>query len=246
MRTAILATGIAESPHVDQLLTEPAFRRATRNMAMAYAAVQSLLTSLPSEWVAKHAPTWSAVLGTSDGELDVTVQFLKIFGGSAMARPFLFQSSLHNATLGFLSERFGWRGAGATLCGYDTSGEQALEAASEWTCQTSSPYAVAIAVEGLVEGAGDALTAIYPREVTLREGAAAILLARAEASEWKPLAWYEGWDTLPGLDVAFEKPYYDASALELLARALQSPVPPAEVLRRRPDGLVSRLHLRYA
>lgn len=97
------------------MTNRPELRRATRNMVAALEQVEALLATLPDGWLDAHRAI-PVVVGTDDGELATTTAFLETLGRTGVARPFLFQSSLHHATLGFLSERLGLRGPGFTVC----------------------------------------------------------------------------------------------------------------------------------
>ena len=90
----------------DQLA--PTFRRATKNMTLATLACQEILKTLP-ESVCKNEI--SVVLGTHFGEVPSTLDFLT----GVTASPTLFQNSLHNSTLGFVTVTLGFTGPAVTV-----------------------------------------------------------------------------------------------------------------------------------
>jgi 3-oxoacyl-(acyl-carrier-protein) synthase len=242
MIAAILATGVYRPETVDSLLAQPEFRRSTRNMALAYSTIQDLCERLPPNWLSANADRLAFVLGTSHGELDATVQFLTGLGASGMARPFVFQSSLHNATLGFLSQMLKLRGPAVTVSHHYYTGEDALTVGGDLLSDGSSEFALVVGIDGLISGTESAFQSTYPPGIKLTEGAGAVLLGRADEKSLPPLAWLEKCSR-EKTTLSPRLPHYDANAVECLARAVREPS-----VRRlelpKPDQTLSVLSLR--
>lgn len=89
----------------------PIYRRATPNMALANIACMQILERNPS--IKKE--DLSFVLGTAFGEVESSLKFLKTYAEEGIARPNLFQNSLHNSTLGFVTIQLGLTGPAMTV-----------------------------------------------------------------------------------------------------------------------------------
>jgi hypothetical protein len=214
-------------------------------MCLAYSAIESLLAQLPDGWLESARAKLGMVLGTSHGELDHTIQFLRGLGAAGVARPFLFQNSLHNATLGFLSQRLGICGPGFTVSHRFGSGEDSLELATDLIDSGALDFCIAVGVESLAPDFETVLTSTYPAKVKLTEGAGAVLLSRADISPLPPLAFLTGLsrDAVPSPPPASLNAYYDSNAVECLANAISKPVIPARIRMEKPDGRKSWIEL---
>ena len=88
-----------------------AFRKASLNMALSSLvcekAIQSI-SNVPRENVA-------FILATHFGEIESSLEFLKTYYETQMPRPILFQNSLHNSTLGFVTIHLGLTGVAMTV-----------------------------------------------------------------------------------------------------------------------------------
>jgi len=105
MKLVILGRGRFQADELEGLQTPPAWRKATRNMIMATISMERALAAQPG-FVERHREDMGLVLGSSSGELDTSAEFLTTLSRAKMARPLLFQNSLHNATTGFASIHF--------------------------------------------------------------------------------------------------------------------------------------------
>ncbi len=119
----------------------PALRKATRNMRFALEALGRAFKQAP-ELGRLAREDVSLVVGTNSGELDTSSEFLLTMENTGLARPLLFQNSLHNSTAGFLSIHFGVKGPLFTVSnGLATPGE-AVELArlllSEGQCRAAA------------------------------------------------------------------------------------------------------------
>jgi 3-oxoacyl-(acyl-carrier-protein) synthase len=191
---------------------DSSFRKATRNMMMGYAAIEPLLAKVPQ--LAKAA----FVLGSSYGELEVTKEFLNTLDTQGLARPVLFQSSLHNATLGFLSLKLGIRGPSITVSHRYLTGENCLEAAS-------------LMIESGVELCLTAAVDTRATGILIDEGAAALLLTNEQGAHKLGLPTlaviesvrYGGSRKNEGPPLRGE--YYDSNALEKVVDFISSGTP---------------------
>lgn len=124
----ILSSGLADEMSVSPLQSMAAFRKASKKMMLSYAAVASAINSIGlSKDVLKES---GLVLNTGFGEIEATGGFLKAFAELGVARPLLFQNSLHNSTTGFLAIQFGIHGPVLTVNHRTQGGDEALEIAS--------------------------------------------------------------------------------------------------------------------
>ncbi len=214
MKVTCLAYGIARETSVAALATQPEFRKATRNMIYACAAVGELMGSLPNAWLEQNLSQMAVVVGTSEGELNTTFHFLKGLP-SAGARPFLFQSSLHNATLGFVTQKFKLRGPGLTVSDSHQSGETALETAATLIRSGVAGHVLVLGVDGIVEGAEEEFAKRSMTAAKLSAGSAAVLLGGPDGSGLPILADFVG------APETTEPLHYGAQAVERLAEALR-------------------------
>ncbi|HEX4924917.1 MAG TPA: beta-ketoacyl synthase chain length factor [Bdellovibrionales bacterium] len=146
----------------------PEFRRATANMKLCASALERLFEQAP----ALDRRSCGLVLGTSFGELETTSDFLGTLAAQGVARPLLFQNSLHNATTGFLSLHFKMQGPTATLCDRAHAGHYALTTALLWLEAGLTDWVIAIECDTPVPA--------LPHEPLPRAGAAAALLTRSD------------------------------------------------------------------
>ncbi|RYZ87050.1 MAG: hypothetical protein EOP06_13375 [Proteobacteria bacterium] len=154
---------------------DPAFRRATRNMALATLVTEKVLESLP---VHVQKDEISFVVGTHFGEIDSTLEFLHGCYELNTARPILFQNSLHNSTLGFVSMRLGLTGPAMTVsCDRDTAsasvnlGETLLEL---------TPYVLVCTVDCLPKALKAEYLRAYPFIESYVDRAHCALYARSD------------------------------------------------------------------
>ena len=126
----VVGTGKARLGDVEAWRDLPEFRKASVPMMLAAKALEHSLASLTPSALRNKADL-GLVVGVDHGELEVTKDFLVTLAQKGIARPFLFQSALHNATLGFLSMRHGLTGPGLTTSTHEFAGEDALELAAD-------------------------------------------------------------------------------------------------------------------
>lgn len=238
MRLAILATGVASPARIAELEARPEFRKATRNMTLACAAALELA---PSVDFSAAGAALGTVLATSHGELEATVQFLRGLGASGIARPILFQNSLHNATLGFVTQRLGLTGPGFTVSQRSQSGEDALRLAHDLIHGGVVARCLVLGVDSVAPSIETALRGTYPAGTVLRDGAGALLVAEAGAAV--SLAHLGPIEIASTGAPATCPAHYDASAIEAIARVVASADAPEVLGLRKPDGTETRVRL---
>jgi hypothetical protein len=88
----------------------PEFRKASVNMAAATLAFDKCLGGQQNV-----GAKIGIVVGTHFGEVEASLDFLYLWQTEKVAKPILFQNSLHNSTMGFLSKHFGIKGPGMSI-----------------------------------------------------------------------------------------------------------------------------------
>jgi hypothetical protein len=124
----ISAASVDFSEHLE-ILKRPGFRKATTNMALAIAAIEKAITQIKSIFEDNRSD-FGLVLVSNSGELETTIDFLKTLDNLKIARPFLFQNSVHNATAGFLSIHLELNSPAVSISSGTFSEEQAIETAN--------------------------------------------------------------------------------------------------------------------
>lgn len=147
MSVFVLGAGTAQQAELAALAKLGEFRKATPNMMLAYSAITAALGEVTGESALPKEEPIAMVLGSSYGELDVTQEFLATVGSTGVARPLLFQSSLHNATLGFLTLKLGITGPTFTVSSGALTGERALETAMALLEGGLTKYCLVVGVE---------------------------------------------------------------------------------------------------
>lgn len=178
MKICVLGAGIADQKsNLESLQSRPAFRKATRNMQLSCFAIEQAIQALPAD----QRDQTALILGSGLGELDITQQFLSTLATSKMARPILFQSSLHNATIGFLSIQLGMTGPSFTVSNGPQTGENCLELACSLLQNGDCLYSLVVGVDSKVPSF----------DVDLGEGAGAVLLTTEKGllPSHRPLGW---------------------------------------------------------
>lgn len=110
----VLAAATFHERDLASFALPPDWRKATRNMILATASMQRALERVPGLNVTGDDQV-GFVLGSVAGELETTGDFLATWAKMRMARPVLFQNSLHNATTGFASIHFKLTGPSFTV-----------------------------------------------------------------------------------------------------------------------------------
>ena len=240
MRIAIIGMGTAKGKDLASLKAKPEFRKATVNMTSASASQDEALSPFSGELTSENLNSSVLILGSSHGELETTVSFLDYLSQSGVARPLLFQNSLHNSTLGFLTMRLHLTGPALTVSNRFYTGEDCLDLALTLLHERERPFCVVTAVDSRVPQL-DIDSLAGPRG----EGAATLILTRQETAEkkgWAPLAYLDRIDyskVLKKADLtgpAGSHPAYDSDALERLIEHLRSDTLATDLTLHKPDG----------
>ena len=230
--TSILASSIADPDLVAKLRERPQLRKATHQMLMAHQAIEACLSFLPS--TAKLQET-GIVLGTSQGELETTKEYYRALATQDLARPFLFQNSLHHSTTGFLSQAFGIQGPTLTIADNFFSGESALDAAVALLESGQCEYCFVVGVDVMVPDFEPGVRTLYPEGLLRGEGAACLLLAAnttaANAVHFQSLQF----DRVRKAESSAFSGFYDSDAIAQVARFLADNSG-NELVLSKPDG----------
>jgi 3-oxoacyl-(acyl-carrier-protein) synthase len=159
---------------IESYLAKPEFRKATPSMTMAYAALKKALNLLPRTIDQQNM---GVVVGSSYGELELTEQFLVHLKKNNMARPMIFQNSLHQSILGFLSMMLRSSGPALTVSNRFFSGENALEAGQTLLGAGACETCAVIAVDAFAPTFAPVYERLYPQGLTVGQGACAMILS---------------------------------------------------------------------
>lgn len=214
----LMRTGLANAAETDRLHALPEFRKATRNMTMAYSSVMNLIGDLPTAWLA-HC---GLVFGTSHGELEATKEFLKILAVTKVARPTLFQNSLHNSTTGFIGMKLGLAGPAVTVSNGTRTAEESFDLARVLLVDGMINHCILTVADGIVPELKEVMAI---RDEGTGEGAASLLLTtKPEDFSSRPLARFPNAFKTASDTARFPLggncSRYDTSAIEQLIIAL--------------------------
>ncbi|NJL25768.1 MAG: hypothetical protein HC902_11725 [Calothrix sp. SM1_5_4] len=198
----------------------PSWRKATRNMILATLAMEQALAVAPGAAAAISAFGEGAlIVGTNSGELETSADFLTTWSRMKMARPVLFQNSLHNATAGFAAIRFGLTGPSLTVSSGESTPGECLRLADDLLREGMCRACLVTLVE-VHKALADLI------EVEVGEGAVSLLLtdaSTAAARGWTVRAelsepsWFEPYpradDRAPLFDIRSSEFYRRAAAL---------------------------------
>lgn len=133
----------------------PEYRKATNNMTVATMACEQALELTK---IQRHQISF--ILSTRFGEVQDSLQFLKTYRESQTARPILFQNSLHNATLGFVSLRLNLQGPLLTTSSSTLSAKAELDLADGLLELT--PYVMICSIDGVPNEWREKYKALWP------------------------------------------------------------------------------------
>lgn len=258
LRVYALAGAVAQAETAALRADLAEFRKATQPMLFVFDAIERALKTLAPS-VRETLTEWGVVVGVDHGELEVTKEFLCTLKSRGMARPFLFQNSLHNATLGFVSMHLGLTGPGATTCTSFFSGEDALDMACDYVRSGAAAACLAVGVEALDAEMVPAAQQLLGARARCANGAAAVVVASeafVRQHGLTPLARLDGirchrnpGDTRlsqqdpEGLEGA--PAFYGADAIQHVVHAFATVAErgAATVDLTKPDGTSSRIEL---
>ncbi len=146
MSLGILGAGVIHPSDLSGFTTPPAWRKATRNMIMAVKSMEQALLQTPMLMERRRADL-GLIVGTNSGEIETSAEFVTTLAGTGVARPLLFQNSLHNATAGFASIHFGITGPAFTLSDRERTPIEAMYLADLLLTEKSSGAVIVTLVE---------------------------------------------------------------------------------------------------
>lgn len=251
----IVGAGIAEEAVCHGLKQDPAFRKATLPMIYACAAFENLKTRYAVLFESDLQST-GLVVGSAQGEMEVTNDYLRGLALSKVARPILFQNSLHHSTLGFLSLRYRIAGPSCTLSDRYLSAETALSYAAMMIEARQTELCFVCALDTFVSGMEEVRSLTYPLGLKRGQGAAVLALMHKDWAREQSLtiladlhAINMGQGNLEEAkaekDAFSFEPYYDGDALRHLADHLlystSRPSTRMQLLFRKPEGPISSI-----
>jgi|GEM_PF-6611173 len=172
MKILLMGRGHFAGDELEGYAIPPAWRKATRNMIMATASIERALAQAPG-WIENAHEQTGLVLGSNSGELETSSEFLMTLARTKVARPLLFQNSLHNATTGFASIHYKLTGPTFSI----SSGQQMPKEALLMALTLLQEEVCGACLVTLVEG-HKLLSGFIQQRVN--EGAATVLLANAD------------------------------------------------------------------
>ncbi len=214
MKLYILGVGSFTAADMSAYAVPPAWRKATRNMVFATASQEQALEGL--DLPAEVRSGMGLVLGTVSGELETSAEFLTTLSKTGVARPLLFQNSLHNATTGFASINFRMNGPSFTVSASERTPRECLELARQLLTEGHCRLCMVTLVEVHKSMAG-----LISEKVN--EGACSIVLCNEEtARDFKPLVelserWFDDYvatASAPLVDLTASSFFTQVRALE--------------------------------
>lgn len=104
-----------QEEQIDLSQIEPHFRKATLNMIAAHHVCQKSVQAFKKSHPQLDLSQLATLVATHFGEVSSSLEFLTTWHDSQLAKPILFQNSLHNSTLGFVSIQLGLTGPAMTI-----------------------------------------------------------------------------------------------------------------------------------
>jgi hypothetical protein len=223
----LIDAGFATESEVERIRMLPDFRKATRNMAMAFSSLEKLVAGIPADVLVDTG----LVFGSSHGELETTKEFLKTLAEQKIARPILFQNSLHNSTVGFLAMKLGITAPTVTLSNGMHTAEDVFEAARVLLIDGMLDSVFVTVADGVVPELRRVMEMNHsPSGMGLGEGAATLLMTTRPDRFPKPwiARFRDGFRIVRSRPSAPARvvpipdavPDYDTNTLERLARTI--------------------------
>ncbi len=249
----ILNAAKASVDNLGSIEKDPKFRKATRNMTMSFLAIQSAMRPYENR-LKDFSGQLGFFLGTGHGELEASYHFLMRQKKSGHGSPTSFQNSLHNSTAGFLTQKLGIEGVSLTTSNSYFSGENALDLAALALRRNQILFALVVGVDVLVPGLENAFARMYPQDLSLGEGAGAVLLSNWNGMEElaegprrrcavETIEYSHHASPLSREKLGELAGYYDANFISLLAQEWAREEPVAKPVFYKPDGTHSKVHL---
>lgn len=231
-----------------RLRGEPRFRRATRNILLAHLAIAEAMTESRCE--PSQFSDSGFVLGSSYGEIESTKDFLKFWSQQNLARPMLFQGSLHSGTTGYLTLELAIKGPSFTVSRRALTGESALEMGMDLVQSQVVDLCVVVSVEAISVDLRPVLLAQNPYYRHWEDKAWAIILAsddylkksglRAQAEMMSVSYETHARAAHP------EKPFNDSDGLALVIDKIKNRNADQNesFIQMKSDGLASRIEMK--
>lgn len=249
----ILSTGLSKDTAANRAL--PEFRKATPNMILAQTSVVQALEPMAKIVAQIGLQHCGFILGSSHGELSVTVNFLKTLIQDHVARPLLFQNSLHNSTGGFVAMSQHITGPMATVSNRYFTGEDAIDTGLLLLQQRQCKMCLVTSVDAQVSDIVDGVNVLPP---IYGQGAGTVLLARADCEAELAAATLDLQPLGELQSVTYERVsaqnpippplgFYESNAIELWVEALRTPLlqeSTAPLRLSKPDGTASVIQWR--
>lgn len=241
--TFVIDASFSTKKEAELLSKDARFRKTSTNMKLSFLAANQILARHPDI----KRSNLAIVLGTSHGELEATNGFLTHLKKTGFARPILFQNSLHNSTLGFISQHFQITGSTITLSNQYFTGEKTLEMAQVLLNDGPETHCLAIGVDSIPENLKSVMQKMYPDDVTLSEGGCgAVLLTQKQHHKENKIQFNLKFNRI-NYENHLEKnffftSYYDSNCIEILARAFLGKKD-EDIFLHKPDG--TRSHIEF-
>ncbi len=256
MKSFILNAHHVEKSWNPSSLVSNEFRKATQNMRYCFFTVTELLAPFQELIRAHSVGRMGIFLGTSHGELEPTIEFLKNLAPSKVVNPIHFQNSLHNSTLGFITQRFSLTSPGMTTTNLYFSAEGALEMAQLALHVKQVDFALVLACDTIPTSYEELFLSLYQEShvpVRIKSGAASLLLCSEHAllkfaNKLHPLCsisslrcHYDAYES--SLAAPLLDDYYDSDALEKISLHLRADKKEKALTLLKPDGTYSTMTL---
>jgi 3-oxoacyl-(acyl-carrier-protein) synthase len=160
---------------------DPKFRRATPNM---------IASTLVCERVLKNCglndlKNIGFIYATHFGEMDSSTQYLSFLQKENFGRPILFQNSLHNSTLGFVSIALKITGPSLTISGGENMNESILNAADGLL--TMCDHVLVCLSESIPEKYMPIYKSTFPKTIDSLNQSQAFLISNNSQTNFRPL-----------------------------------------------------------
>ncbi len=228
MRIAVCAAGFSQGTYSAALKSKPSFRKSSSMTIMAFDAI--LDAGLVEPNLRPLLDESAFIVGSSYGEIENTREFLKTWSNSGLARPLLFQSSLHNGTLGFLALELGMMGPSFTVSHFHLTGEKSLSFALDLLSQDAVSGTIksclVVCADWMAPDFLPAFQMLHPQDRLWRNSAAAVLLTQEErAIEFgiKPLAYLDSLNLSHSNSGVLSGDYSDSDALYRWVQQVRDP-----------------------
>ncbi len=159
----------------------PAFRKATLNMQAAFSVCHLSIQTLHQD----QRDLVSLIVSTQFGEVSSSLEFLTTYYDTGLSKPILFQNSLHNSTLGFVTIQLAIKGPAITL-----SSDEQTDTAVQETARSLlelTPHVLICLVDIVPDFLKSHYAVAYPALKAHLGWARAFLISKVEQSDSLPI-----------------------------------------------------------